>query len=126
MDLFFCIPLIFGCQTRISHEGDQTPRICPRCHNAAVNSAKSKQFFEFCFVPLVPMSSKHIWMCAICHWSVPRQQGWEPQPVTSVPVVQPRGYYPPHSLSGWSGQPNYNPHPQSYQPGPGQYSTSQN
>jgi len=42
---------------------------------AAVSSAKSKEFFEFCFVPLIPMSTKHVWLCSICRWEVPIQQG---------------------------------------------------
>ncbi|KIM49278.1 hypothetical protein M413DRAFT_103107 [Hebeloma cylindrosporum] len=109
---FFCIPLICGCSTKISPEGDQTPRICPRCHNAAVSSAKSKEFFEFCFVPLIPMSSKHVWLCSICRWEVPLQQGWEPQSVANLPM-QPGGYYPQQPQPGW--QPNQ---PQHYQ---GQY-----
>jgi len=35
-------------------------------------------WFELCFVPLIPMKSKRIWMCSICQWNVPVQQGWEP------------------------------------------------
>ncbi|PPQ78550.1 LOW QUALITY PROTEIN: hypothetical protein CVT25_011822, partial [Psilocybe cyanescens] len=144
-----------GCTTKISPEGDQTPRICPNCHNgesnltslsqneltsyhyliAAVASAKSKEYFEFCFVPLIPMSSKHIWRCSICQWATSIQPGycplpvfdgvqldddivislffrWEPQSVTSVPM-QPGGYYPPQPPPAWQGS------PQNYQPGPG-------
>lgn len=89
--------LSVGCTTTISPDGDQQPRICPRCHNggvyfhyicprftatsdllsrsAAVVSAKSRNWFEVCFVPLIPMNSKHVWMCSICQWSVPLQQG---------------------------------------------------
>ncbi|KAF9483837.1 hypothetical protein BDN70DRAFT_242012 [Pholiota conissans] len=107
MDFCFFVPVIFGCTTKISADGDQTPRICPRCHNAAVSSAKSKEYFELCFVPLIPMSSKHIWRCSICQWSVLNQAGsWEPQPVTNVPT-QPGGYYPAQ--------------PGQYQQGPAQY-----
>ncbi|KAF8969905.1 hypothetical protein BDZ97DRAFT_1653103, partial [Flammula alnicola] len=73
-----------GCSTKISPEGDQIPRICPRCHNAAVVSAKSREFFEFCFVPLIPMSNKHIWLCSICQWAVPIQPGSVP-----VSIIQP-------------------------------------
>ncbi|KZP23608.1 hypothetical protein FIBSPDRAFT_737216, partial [Athelia psychrophila] len=65
-----------GCTTKISPDSDQQPRVCPRCHNGSVFGAKSRQWFEFCFVPLVPMSSKHVWMCSICQWQVPIQQGY--------------------------------------------------
>ncbi|KAF9567599.1 hypothetical protein CPC08DRAFT_703129 [Agrocybe pediades] len=120
MDFFFCIPMIFGCQTKISPDGGQVPRICPRCHNAAVTSAKSKEWFEFCFVPLIPMGSSHIWICSICQWSQAIQQGgWEPQPVTSVPV-QPGGYYPPQPQPTWQGAPPA-PSNQSYPSNQGQY-----
>ncbi|KAF9518284.1 hypothetical protein BS47DRAFT_1248305, partial [Hydnum rufescens UP504] len=50
-------------------------KICPRCHNAAVFPAKSREWFEVCFVPLVPMSSKQIWLCGICNWEINRGQG---------------------------------------------------
>ncbi|KAF8797878.1 hypothetical protein BYT27DRAFT_7070656, partial [Phlegmacium glaucopus] len=72
------LTIIVGCQTRISPEGDQTSRICPQCHNAAVTRAKYKDWFEFCFVPLIPISSKHVWRCSICQWTVPIQQGSVP------------------------------------------------
>ncbi|TEB35953.1 hypothetical protein FA13DRAFT_1727511 [Coprinellus micaceus] len=94
MDFFFCLPVLFGCKTTLKAEGDQTPRICPRCNNAAVISAKSREWFEICFVPLIPMSSKHIWTCTICQWSVQNQPGaWEPAlPGHAGPP--PVGYYP--------------------------------
>ncbi|KAF9532333.1 hypothetical protein CPB83DRAFT_847668 [Crepidotus variabilis] len=90
MDFCFFIPILFGCQTEIKPEGDMSIRVCPRCNNGAVTSARSKQYFEICFVPVVPMSRKHIWICSICQWSHPRQDGsWEPM------TVQHPGYYPP-------------------------------
>ncbi|RPD66015.1 hypothetical protein L226DRAFT_530150 [Lentinus tigrinus ALCF2SS1-7] len=76
--MFFCLPIVFGCPTRMKPEGDQTPRICPRCHNASTIRVKSRMWFELCFVPLVPMNKEHLWVCTICQWSVPIQQGWEP------------------------------------------------
>ncbi|KAI0721651.1 hypothetical protein C8T65DRAFT_565703 [Cerioporus squamosus] len=59
-------------------EGDQTPRICPRCHNVSTIRVKSRMWFELCFVPLIPMRKEHLWVCTVCQWSVPMQQGWEP------------------------------------------------
>ncbi|KZV75773.1 hypothetical protein PENSPDRAFT_570867, partial [Peniophora sp. CONT] len=64
-----------GCPTKIHQDGDLTPRVCPRCHNASVFQAKSRTWFELCFVPLVPMKKKQLWMCGICQWNVPVQQG---------------------------------------------------
>ncbi|KAI0646936.1 hypothetical protein C8Q79DRAFT_957061 [Trametes meyenii] len=76
--MFFFLPLVFGCPTRLKPEGDQTPRVCPKCHNASTIRVKSRLWFELCFVPLIPMKSEHLWLCTICQWSVPLQQGWEP------------------------------------------------
>jgi len=117
MDFIFCLPIIFGCPTKIKPDGDQSPRICPRCNNASVTSAKSRLWFELCFVPLIPMQSKRIWMCSICQWSVPLQQGWEPaipggdfQPGRPWQQQPPVGYM--NAPSGHMGPP-----PNTYQPG---------
>ncbi|KAI4525798.1 hypothetical protein K525DRAFT_260624 [Schizophyllum commune Loenen D] len=74
-DFFFCIPILFGCKTTTSPEGEQQPRICPRCHKAAVISAKQRNWFDVCWVPLFPTSTKHVWMCNICQWTLNRQNG---------------------------------------------------
>ncbi|PAV23573.1 cytochrome c heme-binding site [Pyrrhoderma noxium] len=102
MDLFFCLPVIFGCQTKIKPEGDPNDvRICPRCNNASVIQAKSREWFELCWVPLIPMNSKHIWICGICQWQVPIQQGWEP--------MRPGAGFAPgwqhQAQQGWHGGP---------------------
>ncbi|KAI0053837.1 hypothetical protein FA95DRAFT_1591693 [Auriscalpium vulgare] len=101
---FICIPILFGCTNKISPEGDQTPRICPRCHNVSVVSAKSRMWFELFFIPLVPMQKKHLWMCSVCQWHVPTQPGWEPQLPASgynhgsfQPGYQPQYYSPQQS-----------------------------
>ncbi|KAF8590450.1 hypothetical protein K439DRAFT_1329646, partial [Ramaria rubella] len=67
-----------GCSTKIKQDSDQTPRICPRCHNTAVISAKTRMWFELFFIPLIPTTSSHIWLCSICQWQVPHQPGYEP------------------------------------------------
>ena len=43
--------------------------------SVAVVSAKKKTYFELFCVPVFPMSSKHVWVCGICQWRVPLQQG---------------------------------------------------
>ncbi|KAK7693328.1 hypothetical protein QCA50_002896 [Cerrena zonata] len=109
MDFFFCLPILFGCSEKVKPEGDQTPRVCPRCHNAAVIRANSRTWFEICWVPLVPMKKKHIWACTICQWNIPQQQGWEPQ----VPT-----YGPPGGGAPWGGPAVHpSPPPNAYQPG---------
>ncbi|EGG01629.1 uncharacterized protein MELLADRAFT_110840 [Melampsora larici-populina 98AG31] len=66
----FFIPLQFGCPTKISQVEDQKSdiRICPQCHNGSVYTCKTRTWFEFCFVPLIPFKSKQIWLCSICRW----------------------------------------------------------
>ncbi|TFK29781.1 hypothetical protein FA15DRAFT_663044 [Coprinopsis marcescibilis] len=118
MDFFFCLPVLFGCKTTVKPEGDQNPRVCPRCNNAAVIGAKTRNWFEICFVPLVPLSSKHIWTCTICNWQSPRGNGlWEPALPGFAPPP-PAGYQPP----GWQPAqyqqtpPGPSPYPSQYPP----------
>ncbi|KAF5324770.1 hypothetical protein D9611_004553 [Ephemerocybe angulata] len=119
MDFFFCLPILFGCKTTVKPDGDQIPRVCPRCNNAAVISAKSRDWFEICFVPLIPMSSKHIWTCSICQWSMRVEAGgWEPTPVGQA-GPPPAGYYPPNWQQAHyppANQYQYQPQTPSYGP----------
>ncbi|KAJ7168196.1 hypothetical protein C8R43DRAFT_983393 [Mycena crocata] len=103
--MFFCLPILIGCQQKIKPEGDFTARVCPNCHNAAVFSAKKTTWFEFFFVPLVPLSSKHVWICQICHWMAPHGAGqWEP-------TIAYGGYQQPNYETGYA-----QPTPNNYQP----------
>ncbi|PWN96845.1 hypothetical protein FA09DRAFT_339781 [Tilletiopsis washingtonensis] len=79
MDFFFCIPIMFGCPSKIKQEGDGTPHICPRCHNAQVVRAKRSKRFELCWIPLIPLGKKHLFFCSICQWSAPVDGGFQPQ-----------------------------------------------
>ncbi|EPT05964.1 hypothetical protein FOMPIDRAFT_1137969 [Fomitopsis schrenkii] len=115
MDFIFCLPIIFGCPTKIKADGDQTPRVCPRCNNISVSSAKSRLWFELCWVPLIPMKSTRIWMCSICQWNIPLQQNWEP----ALPGgnFQPGGR-DPHQAGPFPPPSGYvNSPPGTYQPG---------
>ncbi|KAF8558410.1 hypothetical protein OG21DRAFT_1433128 [Imleria badia] len=112
MDFLFCIPIVFGCPTKISPSGNQGARICPRCHNASMFAAKSRTWFELCFVPLIPFRSRLVWMCGICQLQTEMQPGWEPplaQPGYQHPGV-PNQYGPPPV----GGPQNYG---KGYQPG---------
>ncbi|KIS67721.1 uncharacterized protein UMAG_11133 [Mycosarcoma maydis] len=79
MDFCFFIPVIFGCPTKIKQEGDGSARICPRCQNAQVVQAKARTWFELCWIPLIPMKSKHIYFCNICQWQADQDGGFQPQ-----------------------------------------------
>ncbi|KIJ44215.1 hypothetical protein M422DRAFT_30391 [Sphaerobolus stellatus SS14] len=106
--------IVFGCPTKISQDSDSQPaRVCPRCHNAAVVSAKSRTWFELFFVPLFPFTSSRIWICGICNWEIPHQANYEP-PLPGQ--VAPPGTYQPTAHP----QPTYQPQPgPQVQPGHG-------
>ncbi|KAF8448192.1 hypothetical protein BGX38DRAFT_1093311 [Terfezia claveryi] len=40
--------------------------VCPRCHNNAVIPRKRREFFTFCFIPLIPISWGEELRCTIC------------------------------------------------------------
>ncbi|KAJ3726353.1 hypothetical protein DFJ43DRAFT_1087804 [Lentinula guzmanii] len=105
--MFFFLPLIFGCPTKVKPDGnEQTAHFCPRCNNASVYSAKSRTWFEFFFVPLIPMKTKHIWMCGICRWTAPLGPGCV-QKFSSNTVVDVQDH------SQWEPPIAYQNHPQS-------------
>ncbi|TFY65037.1 hypothetical protein EVG20_g5736 [Dentipellis fragilis] len=70
-------------------------------HPASVLSAKSRTWFELCFIPLIPMRAQHIWVCGICQWSVPLQPG-PPCARSWEPVVPNAGYVHPNAGGGGS------------------------
>ncbi|KAF8797879.1 hypothetical protein BYT27DRAFT_7124289 [Phlegmacium glaucopus] len=80
---------LVGCQTQIQPEGEQDLRICPRCHNATVFAAKSTTWFELFWIPLVPISKKHMWVCGTCQWRELLSNKWvesrlnAPQPLAT-------------------------------------------
>ncbi|KAJ4488462.1 hypothetical protein J3R30DRAFT_3435953 [Lentinula aciculospora] len=116
--MFFFLPLVCGFPTKVKPDGtEQTAHLCPRCNNASVFSAKSRTWFEFFFIPLIPMATKHIWMCGICRWTSPLGPGkWEP----------PIAYQNPHQSLGQGYitsngfqpgyQPSYDQPPNNYEP----------
>ncbi|KEI36429.1 uncharacterized protein L969DRAFT_28270, partial [Mixia osmundae IAM 14324] len=55
-----------GCQTKYKDEHDGSVRVCPRCHNPSIAAVKQTDIFEFCYIPLIPYSSSHLWQCSIC------------------------------------------------------------
>ncbi|TFK29782.1 hypothetical protein FA15DRAFT_663047 [Coprinopsis marcescibilis] len=69
--------------------------VCPRCHNTSVIHAKDTQWFELFFIPLIPFSSKHIYICNICQWrfiSPPPNQ----QSGSTLPRPYAGGWAPPN------------------------------
>ena len=43
--------------------------VCPRCHNHNVIARKRRQFFTFCFIPIVPISWGEELRCTICGYN---------------------------------------------------------
>ncbi|KAH9811052.1 hypothetical protein DFH28DRAFT_474039 [Melampsora americana] len=83
----FFIPLQFGFPTKIKQIENQKNdiRICPQCHNGSVYPCKTRTWFEFCFVPLIPFKSKQIWFCSICKWQSIKDQSNELNGPTKIP-----------------------------------------
>ncbi|KZT43974.1 hypothetical protein SISSUDRAFT_1056991 [Sistotremastrum suecicum HHB10207 ss-3] len=104
---FVCIPIVFGCPTKLTQEGEPIPRICPRCNNVSVVSAKSRTWFELFWIPLIPLGSSHVWHCNVCQWQVPHQQGYEPARAGGFPPPGGNGQWQqgPGSPSGLWQQP---------------------
>ncbi|KIK06612.1 hypothetical protein K443DRAFT_267123 [Laccaria amethystina LaAM-08-1] len=92
--MFICLPILFGCQTKVKPEGEQGLWKCPRCNNVSVISAKTTTWFELFFIPLVPFSSKHVWMCTICQWSAPNTSHGNGGPQASTSSPHQGGYQP--------------------------------
>ncbi|SPO38894.1 uncharacterized protein PSFLO_04373 [Pseudozyma flocculosa] len=107
-DFCFFIPVIFGCPTKIKPEGSGGAYVCPRCHNAQVVTAKSRTWFELCWIPLIPLKKKHIYICGICQWQTEQGGGFQPQQA----MAGGGGYHgpPPGGQGGYGG---YGP-PQGY------------
>ncbi|PWN37864.1 uncharacterized protein FA14DRAFT_114134, partial [Meira miltonrushii] len=85
----FCIPIIFGCPTKIKQEGGGQAHVCPRCHNAQVVTGKSRTWFEVCWIPLIPFKAKHIYICGICQWQAPQDGQYQPQVAGQPGYAQP-------------------------------------
>ncbi|GAA5939025.1 hypothetical protein JCM3775_002652 [Rhodotorula graminis] len=63
--MFLCLPIVFGVNTKLKQEGDEV-RPCQNCHNRSCVKVKRSKRFELFWVPLIPLGSKHVWMCHIC------------------------------------------------------------
>ncbi|PWN30968.1 hypothetical protein BDZ90DRAFT_29934 [Jaminaea rosea] len=68
MDFCFFIPVIFGCPNKIKQDDDHTPYLCPKCHNPQLVKARSRTWFELCWIPLIPMKKHAIYICGICQF----------------------------------------------------------
>ena len=127
-----------GCTSKVQPDGAEQPaHVCPRCSNgssqfrslvtephsppaASVFAAKSKTWLECFFIPLVPLSSKHIWLCGICQWASPLGAGWVQSLFsTNALIVSSRHWEPPiaYQTPQHSGFGGYNA---GYQPSYGQ------
>ncbi|KDR81459.1 hypothetical protein GALMADRAFT_239398 [Galerina marginata CBS 339.88] len=82
-----CIPIIFGCPTKLKPEGEEVLRVCPRCHNATVFAAKSTMWFELFWVPLIPFAIKHVLVCGTCQWNQPIPKDQINQPIAGQPLA---------------------------------------
>nr|GAT59652.1 predicted protein [Mycena chlorophos] len=78
-----------GLQQKVKPAGDSDVRVCPNCHNASVFSAKKSEWFTLFFIPLIPFSSKRVWVCQICRWIAPHAAGQFEPAVAHGVFIQP-------------------------------------
>nr|XP_031860991.1 uncharacterized protein CI109_003718 [Kwoniella shandongensis]KAA5528063.1 hypothetical protein CI109_003718 [Kwoniella shandongensis] len=72
--------LSVGLPEKFSQDAPEQGRLCPRCNNAAVVGGSQRTWFEFFWVPLIPFSKTHVWLCTICQWQMKKGDGPDPQP----------------------------------------------
>ncbi|WVN89124.1 uncharacterized protein L203_104340 [Cryptococcus depauperatus CBS 7841] len=82
--LELCIPLVCGFPEKFKQDEPAPGRMCPRCYNAAVVGGSTRTWFEFFWIPLIPFTKHHIWLCSICHWQMRKGEGPDPQPPNSL------------------------------------------
>ncbi|ORX37387.1 hypothetical protein BD324DRAFT_625962 [Kockovaella imperatae] len=108
-----CIPIIFGCPTKITQDHPEVGRMCPKCHNASVVGASSRTWFELFWIPLIPFSKSRIWICGTCNWEMKQGDGPDPQPPSAYPPgMNPWGNRPPPP--GQQHSQGFPPPPQGY------------
>ncbi|KAB5578281.1 hypothetical protein GE09DRAFT_1089169 [Coniochaeta sp. 2T2.1] len=110
--------LVFTCgETTFRREVEGYEGIVCRCHNCGNYSAKvvkSKPWFTFCFVPVIPLSMKGYQdvTCSICNFAQPLEHRQDVQQMRGgggagqqgMPL-QPQGPYPPGPSGGPGGAP---------------------
>ncbi|KAH8906284.1 hypothetical protein BR93DRAFT_928881 [Coniochaeta sp. PMI_546] len=110
--------LVFTCgETTFRREVEGYEGIVCRCHNCGNFSArvvKSKPWFTFCFVPVIPLSMHGYEdvTCTICNFAQPLEHRQDVLQMRGgggqgVPL-QPTGPYPPgppQGPQGWGGSP---------------------
>ncbi|KDN51397.1 hypothetical protein K437DRAFT_254803 [Tilletiaria anomala UBC 951] len=106
MDFCFFIPIIFGCPAKIK-QTDTQPHICPKCHNAQVVRAKSRTWLEVCWIPLIPMKSREIFICGICQWQTDAHGQYQPAPAGAGGFGGPQGPYGGPPQHGYYPPPKY-------------------
>ncbi|KAF7322602.1 hypothetical protein HMN09_00038700 [Mycena chlorophos] len=109
--MFICLPILCGLQQKVKPAGDSDVRVCPNCHNASVFSAKKSEWFTLFFIPLIPFSSKRVWVCQICRWIAPHAAGQFEPAVAHGVFIQP-SYQPGYV----NAVPSSTPSEPSYQP----------
>ncbi|CAB4253099.1 similar to Saccharomyces cerevisiae YBL029C-A Protein of unknown function [Maudiozyma barnettii] len=69
--MFLFIPLICGTRefnSAYDNKPEHVGLYCPHCHNNSVAAVKSKEFFTFYYIPLVPVHWGKQLRCSICSW----------------------------------------------------------
>ncbi|KAF8656954.1 hypothetical protein AX16_002319 [Volvariella volvacea WC 439] len=78
MDSASCVLLPCYCAPDITHDESPQKRMCPACHNPTVGGATIKDWVEVFWIPIFPLTTKHVWICSHCQWTNPQGEGADP------------------------------------------------
>ncbi|KAK9236317.1 hypothetical protein V1525DRAFT_407431 [Lipomyces kononenkoae] len=113
------IPLIFVCGGANYNKplpGYESLRLyCPRCHNISLVAIKKREFFTFCFVPVIPISWGEALHCTIC----PYEQPTSTDQLNSLRAQSPQQQQ--MQITGYVLNQQYTPMPMGQGPGAGSY-----
>ncbi|GAA5913215.1 uncharacterized protein JCM6883_005287 [Sporobolomyces salmoneus] len=83
--LFLSFPLdVLSGAYSVQIQSDET-YVCPNCRNASVKAYKRKKWFELYWIPLVPLGSKHVFVCPVCRWQHLNDESIKLQQVGAAP-----------------------------------------
>ncbi|KAH8829526.1 hypothetical protein DL96DRAFT_1059623 [Flagelloscypha sp. PMI_526] len=71
----------------------------------SVIAAKKTTWFELFWIPIVPFSFKHIWVCPVCNWSHPKKDGCVTffLPPIRIMIMEPCRQWEPAQANGVMG-----------------------
>lgn len=88
-----CMPMAFGCPSRLKADGESIQRICPTCNDLAVSSATAERWVMCFFIPTISLRSERYWVCSTCEWRAPIVPGGR-EPAVELGFLEGRRHQP--------------------------------